>query len=182
MLIKYMTSCPQDFHETIQESVEHFMRVAGLMQARPVDFTMWPWFWAFDTTFAILFGKEVGFMQTQTDIDNLVASFREVVRPAILLGQIPELIPWTLGSDRFMRFAKLCFRLPDPTKSLLEVCSGPVSPFNAENGQRIEKEIDAVPHSDGYPRNSFLQRLLHHEDDEGRFNREEMINLLFEGL
>ena len=121
LLIKYMTSSPQSFRQNIEEGIEDFLRVAELTQERPLDFSIWPWFWAFDTTFAILFGNQVGFMRTQTDIDNLAASFREVVRPAILLGQVPELIPWTLGSDRFMRFAKACFRLPDPTASLLEV-------------------------------------------------------------
>lgn len=121
LLIKYMTSSSQSFFEVIGDGIKDFITVAELTQGRPLDFSTWPWFWAFDTTFAILFGKQVGFMRTQTDIDNLIASFREVVRPAILLGQVPELIPWTLGCDLFMRLARVCFRLPDPTKQLFEV-------------------------------------------------------------
>ena len=85
-----MTSCPQEYRHPIQQSVDLFVDSMHGTAGQSIDFTTWPWFWAFDMTFAIMFGDHLGYMKNRSDFNRLVEAFVKMVRPAALIGQVPE--------------------------------------------------------------------------------------------
>ena len=116
-----MTSCPQEFRCFIERSVDHLVEKMQDSLGMPIDFTLWPWFWAFDMTYAIMFGKHLGFIEQRNDFNQMIEGFVSSVRPAALIGQVPEWCPWTLHNPLFMSLMRRLQRYPDPTRVLLGV-------------------------------------------------------------
>ena len=125
-LVVNLTSCPGDYRHHIQKSVDSFVDSISDRAGQTVDFSVWPWFWAFDMTFAIIFGRPLGFMESRRDLSGLVEAFMTTVRPAALLGQVPEWCPWTLGSKKIMALIGSFQAFHDPTQEHLRV--GPKMP------------------------------------------------------
>jgi Cytochrome P450 len=120
-LVTNMTSCPQEFQHQIKQSVDKFVRCMHDTKGQSVDFFSWPFFWAFDMTFAMLFGSHFGFMESRSDFNGMIDSFTRVVRPAALLGQVPEWCPFFLGNNTFMTTMRKFKDFPDPTQVFLAV-------------------------------------------------------------
>lgn len=120
-LMTHMTSCPQEFRSPIKQSVDKFVYCMYETKGQSVDFFTWPFFWAFDMTYAIIFGTHFGFMESRSDFNGMIDSFIRVVRPAALLGQVPEWCPSFLGNNTFMATMRRFKNFPDPTQMFLEV-------------------------------------------------------------
>lgn len=121
LLTASLTGCPQHFQHHIERSVQAIIECMHSTEGQSVDFTTWPWFWAFDMTFSILFGRPLGYMNSRSDFNGLIEAFTKTVRPAVLLGQVPEWCRYTLGSSIFMAMVNKLQKGPSPTDELLSV-------------------------------------------------------------
>ncbi|KAL9619347.1 MAG: hypothetical protein Q9160_006027 [Pyrenula sp. 1 TL-2023] len=128
-----MTSCPQAYHAQIERSVDTFIQCMRQSEGQSIDFTIWPWYWAFDLTYAILFGSYFGFMDSRSDFNGMIDSFTKIVRPAVLLGQIPQWVPLSLGNNAFMTFMRKFQTFPDPTQEFLKVYRRLVRDVRSDN-------------------------------------------------
>lgn len=112
---------PQILVKEIEYSVSYFMQQMDMMNGQSVDLSNWTFYWAFDMTFALVFGDQFGYMASSADFNKLIGSFKTSVRTAAVLGQVPEWCSATLANERFMRFCRSFLGFPDPTIQLLEV-------------------------------------------------------------
>lgn len=122
LLMTNMTSCPQDYNSIIILSIETFVQCVREKRGKSVDFTTWPFFWAFDVTYAIIFGGHFGFMETHSDFNRMIDGFTRMARYAAMLGQVPKWIPLFLGNNIFMTFMRRFQNFPDPTQQFFAVC------------------------------------------------------------
>lgn len=86
-----------------------------------IDVSSWAFFWGFDMVYATEFGEPFGYMDSGKDFNGIVDAFTKVSRIAAMLGQIPQVVPFILGSNRTMTFLRRFQSFPDPTQVVLEV-------------------------------------------------------------
>ena len=105
----------------IEHSARTFIQAMHNRQEQSINFTDWTQYWAFDVTGLQTFGSYFGFMESGSDIGRLIYNFQTSIRAAVMLGQVPEWYPWTLGNNTLMRLLTRFASLPDVTGPLLQV-------------------------------------------------------------
>ncbi|KAL5381788.1 hypothetical protein DPSP01_006971 [Paraphaeosphaeria sporulosa] len=167
-LLVNLLNKPQLFSKEIDYSVDVFIEQTKAAKGDSIDFSSWTFYWAFDMTYALVFGDHFGYMASRKDFNGMVSSFKTIVRSAAVLGQVPQWCPATLANKTFMGFCRSFRSFPDPTIQLLE---------------EIERKIhnhDTQSHSCG---NSLLCRVLSdgkHKLEENAYD--EAVNVLFEAF
>ena len=122
LLVVNLTGCAQEYQDHIQLSVETFVQcMHDKKKSSSIDFSDWAFFWGFDMTYAILFGRHFGFMESHGDFNGMIDAFTRVTRYAVLLGTVPEWCPLFLGNNLFMTFMRRFQSFPDPTQQFLKV-------------------------------------------------------------
>lgn len=120
-LVKNMTGCAPVFQDEINNSVRLFEKNMRDMAGQSLDISYWSFYWSFDITFSIIFGCHFGYMDSRSDFNGWIYSFKTITSYGAMLGQIPELCPWTLGSNRVMSFLRRFQTFPDPTQEFIMV-------------------------------------------------------------
>jgi hypothetical protein len=120
-LATHLTSTRSAFPEEIRKSVDILVKRITDHDGKSIDFVAWSFYWAFDLSSSLIFGEYCGYMEHGTDVNGIIRAFIEIIRPATLLGQVPEFSPFLLGSDRVMTFLRKFESFPDPTQIFLKV-------------------------------------------------------------
>lgn len=118
-LVKNMTGSPSLFKDEIQHSIDVFAKQMRSIQGQSIDMSYWAFFWAFDVTFALVFGCHYGYMESQSDCNRWIYTFKTITSGAAMLGQVPEWCSWTLANDAFMTFMRRFQSFPDPTQEFI---------------------------------------------------------------
>jgi hypothetical protein len=120
-LLTDMLRRPQLFMKEIGQSVAFFNHQMSTMQEQAVNFSDWAFYWAFDITHVLVFGGYFGFMESKSDFNGFVHAFKTIIRPAAVLGQVPQWCRSTLANNTFMTFLRRLPSFPDPIVLLLDV-------------------------------------------------------------
>jgi hypothetical protein len=124
-LLVNLLNKPQLFTKEIEHSVDVFIKQMEVAKSTSIDFSNWTFYWAFDMTYALVFGDHFGYMSSRKDFNGMILSFKTIVRSAAVLGQVPQWCPSTLANEKFMGFCRSFRGFPDPTIQLLEVSNLP---------------------------------------------------------
>jgi hypothetical protein len=111
----------QRSEQVAKHGVDVFLEQMREMNGKSVDLSHWSFYWAFDVTFEWAFGNRFGYMETKSDLNGMIGSFKTAVRGAAMIGQIPQWCPWTLESAAFMNFFQRLQGFKDPTQILIQV-------------------------------------------------------------
>jgi hypothetical protein len=122
-LVAHMTSNPRLFATNIEMSIHLLVSKFSELDGAPINFSDWAFFWSFDLSYSMMFGDFFGYMQSGSDFNGIITAFLEIIRPAILLGHVPEYCSISLGSEPSMNFLRKLGTLPDPTQTFLKVNS-----------------------------------------------------------
>ncbi|KAH7138729.1 cytochrome P450 [Dendryphion nanum] len=78
-----MTSTPHEFRKRIQESADVFIDQMQLSQGQAIEISYWDYFWAFDVTFALIFGHNYGYMKARSDFNGWLHTFKIIIEGRI---------------------------------------------------------------------------------------------------
>lgn len=124
-LLLNLLNKPHLYIGDIEYSVFIFIKEMEAAKGKSIDLSSWIFYWAFDMTYALVFGDHFGYMRSGKDFNGMVSSFKSIVRSAAVLGQVPQWCSITLANKRFMGICRSFSSFPDPTIQLLEVRPDP---------------------------------------------------------
>ncbi|KAF2804541.1 cytochrome P450 [Mytilinidion resinicola] len=102
------------------------------LSGQVVDLGAWLQWYAFDAIGAITFSKRFGFMEERRDINSVIAGIEGGLHYAGIIGQVPVLHQFLLGSRTFRKFQeKLMPNAPNPIKT-----------YDKESSSESEKRSD----------------------------------------
>lgn len=99
---------------------EIFTATMKEMQGQVVDLGVWLQWYAFDVIGAITFSKRFGFMEHREDVNNVLSGIDLGLRLGGILGQVPMLNGFSLGSKTFHNILSY-LSLPNPMDIVTKV-------------------------------------------------------------
>ena len=120
---KYSMSSIKSMEPFADECSNIFIQTMKDLEGQVVDMGVWLQWYAFDAIGAITFQRRFGFMEKRQDILDMISGIDTGLQYAGIIGQIPALHPWLMGSRRVMRFlvAQPFVNVPDPLRTIVKV-------------------------------------------------------------
>lgn len=113
----------RNYEQPVDECTEILMRMLNEVDGQDVDFTEWFQWYAFDVISSITFQSRLGFLERNGDVMRMLEGGDFFGLYFGVLGQIPWIHSYLLGSPTFMKVYKtLMPNAPDPTGELFTVC------------------------------------------------------------
>lgn len=100
---KFSMTSLRDMEPMVDECSDIFLDAMRDLSGAPVDLGAWLQWYAFDVIGAITFRQRFGFMEERKDIQDMISGIETGLWYGSLVGQIPELHPWLLGSPLLMK-------------------------------------------------------------------------------
>ena len=122
---KFSMSSIKAMEPFADECSDIFVRAMRDLQGKPVDLGIWLQWYAFDVIGAITFQRRFGFMEKRQDINGMIGGIEGALKYAGIVGQIPALHGWLMGS----RLVSKCLSeqpfvdIPDPLRTIVKVCT-----------------------------------------------------------
>jgi hypothetical protein len=123
LLIRNLTGCAQSFKSEVYGTLQDFTQQISAKEGQSINLSYWAFYWSFDLTFLLLFGRPHGYIASGEDLGGIISGFKSITNVAVLMGQVPEICSWTLANSRFMGFLHKMPFLFDPTQELVKVSS-----------------------------------------------------------
>lgn len=112
----------RNYEQAVDESTEILMRMLDEVKGQAVDFTDWFQWYAFDTISSITFQRRLGFLEAKADVLGMIGGQKFSATYLAVIGQVPWLHWYLMGSPRFIRFyLKLFPNAPNPLGKLYDV-------------------------------------------------------------
>ena len=124
------------------------------------DFGRWLQFFAFDVIGELAFSKRLGFLESGTDVDNIMQSIEKNFDYFSVIGQMPVLDLWLGKNPIYVRFFKRAVSSPilQFAQGLLRERIGPDKAKEVEDTRGTP--VVADKHDDLHQRPDFLSRFL----------------------
>ncbi|EXJ54980.1 uncharacterized protein A1O5_12891 [Cladophialophora psammophila CBS 110553] len=131
-----------DFEPAVNSTTELFMSKMDhlVVSGKPVKLEVWLHRYAFDVIGEILFSKKLGFLESGTDVESIMAGIRSFTQYLSVVGQIPIVDHFLLKNPLMLRY-------------------GPANPIVTFTLNRM-KERAAWKASQGQTKRDFLERCL----------------------
>ncbi|RAH55932.1 cytochrome P450 [Aspergillus piperis CBS 112811] len=121
---KFSMSSVKLMEPLVNECNEIFLRAMRSHEGQPVDLSTWLQWYAFDVIGAISFQRRFGFMEEQRDINGMIGAIDSGLHYASIIGQIPAVHPWVMGSRVVAKVLEMqpFFDIPNPLRTIVEEC------------------------------------------------------------
>lgn len=125
---KYAMSSIKAMEPVSDECSDIFIQAMKDLEGEVVDLGDWLQWYAFDVIGAITFQRRFGFMEKRQDILDMIAGINIALLYAGIIGQIPTLHPWLMGSSWVMKFVATqpFVSVPDPLRTIVNVRCSPL--------------------------------------------------------
>jgi cytochrome P450 len=95
---KFSMTSLRDLEPLMDECSVIFLKRMRELSDPPIDLGKWLQWYAFDVIGAITFQQRFGLMEERKDVRDMIAGIEFGLWYGSIVGQIPELHPWLLGS------------------------------------------------------------------------------------
>ena len=110
----------RDFEPAINRTISIFLAKMKALEGQIISAPQWVEYFTFDLTAETMFDANWGFMEKERDRKNMIGGLPPGFVYGALVGQVPQLHRWLLGSRRFLNLLSL-LGLPNPTTDIIEV-------------------------------------------------------------
>ncbi|RDH36020.1 cytochrome P450 [Aspergillus welwitschiae] len=169
---KFSMSSVKLMEPLVNECNEIFLRAMRSLEGQPVDLSTWLQWYAFDVIGAISFQRRFGFMEEQRDINGMIGAIDSGLHYASIIGQIPAVHPWLMGSRVVAKVLEMqpFFDIPNPLRTIVEYTQECMEQYN----QKSASDHDGRP--------DFLSWLQAQEVQGKPMSHRDMINHLSNNL
>ncbi|GKZ24779.1 hypothetical protein AbraIFM66951_002001 [Aspergillus brasiliensis] len=169
---KFSMSSIKLMEPLVDECNEIFFRAMRSLEGHPVDLSTWLQWYAFDVIGAITFQRRFGFMEEQRDIHGMIGAIDSGLHYASIIGQIPAVHPWLMGSRVVAKVLEMqpFFEVPNPLRTIVQYT------------QECTEQYNQKPTSDHGNRPDFLSWLQAQEVQRKPMSHRDMINHLSNNL
>ena len=109
----------RNYEQAVDESTAILMRMLNEVDGKDIDCTEWFQWYAFDTISSITYQRRLGFLENKADVLGMIKSQKFSASYFAIVGQLPWLHWYLLGSPRVMRFYSTLFpNAPNPLGKL----------------------------------------------------------------
>jgi hypothetical protein len=122
---KFSMTSLRDLEPLMDECSDIFLKAMRELSDSPIDLGKWLQWYAFDVIGAITFQQHFGFMEKRKDVQDMIAGIEFGLWYGSMVGQIPELHPWLLGSPFLNHIVTSVPALHDvhPIPKFIAVCA-----------------------------------------------------------